>query len=145
MYKIYQIIFLVYLCSLIFEITDCLAKENISGCTFTVIDWIKFVNSVLFSNKKVLLCERKMHTDCGVSSTPSVVLYRGGDPLLGGTPCQGEGYPINGRSTSRLDLGRYRPSEPGQVPPFQYWIFRDGYPLPRLDGGTRRPGMGVPP
>ena len=36
-------------------------------------------------NKKVLLCERKRHTDRSVSSTPSVVLYRG-VPLPGGTP-----------------------------------------------------------
>ena len=43
------------------------------------------------SNKKVLLCERKRHTDRGVSSTPSVVpVPRGG----GGThPALDGGYP----------------------------------------------------
>ena len=40
-------------------------------------------------DKKVLLRERKRHTDRGVSSTPSVVLYRGSTPSLpGGTPIQ---------------------------------------------------------
>ena len=43
-----------------------------------------FVQHSTCSNKKILLRERKRHTD-RVSSTPSVALY-GGYPLLGGTP-----------------------------------------------------------
>ena len=55
-----------------------------------------------FYYKKVLLRERKRHTDRGVSSTSSVVLPGGGYPLpgvppcWGGPPCQGGpamGYP----------------------------------------------------
>ena len=58
------------------------------------------------SNKKVLLRERKRHTDHGISSTPSVVLYQGdGVPLERGVPP----YP-------RLD----------GAPPVQGWM---GYPL----------------
>ena len=53
-------------------------------------------------NKKVLLSERKRHTDRGVSSTPSVILYEvrypprpgltGGNPRWG-TPCLGTPWP----------------------------------------------------
>ena len=68
-------------------------------------------------NKKVLR-ERKRHTDRGVSSTPSVVLYWGG----GGYPCLGT------------------PIEPGWgTPPHQNWL---GYPPPWLGVSDL---AGVPP
>ena len=53
------------------------------------LDWInRFVNnSGHRQNKKVLLRERKRHTDRGASSTPSVVLYQG-TPYRGDTPIQ---------------------------------------------------------
>ena len=87
------------------------------------------VNSV---NKKVLLCERKRHTDCSISSTPSVTC-NGVPPwpgLMGGT--QG-GVP------------------PGQV---SWEYLRSGTPLARYDEGYLRwlgypppfgPGRGTPP
>ena len=58
------------------------------------------------TNKTVLLRERKRHTDRGVSSTPSALLYRGG------------GTPPPGYNTSVLTwLGGVTPSLPGGTPP----------------------------
>ena len=49
--------------------------------------WLHVVSyfTILFEfkmNKEVLLRQRKKHTDRGVSSTPSVVLYLGGGRVL---------------------------------------------------------------
>ena len=70
---------------------------------------------LLVQYKKVLLRERKRHTDCGVSSTPSV--------MWGGTP------PGRGTPAARSDGGYLRLGTP--------WL---GYPPPvdrYMDGQTR--------
>ena len=106
------------------------------------------VHSKKMINKKVLLRERKRHTDRGVSSTPSVVLYWGG------------GYPLAGGYPPGLDLARvpFLPSRsrqgvpprrgtpqqgvppgPGQGAPIQGWMGVPP-PCPRLDGGTPSAG-----
>ena len=107
---------------------------------------------------KVLLCEHKRHTDRGISSTPSVVLYLGGTPgwtwpgysillcldlgrvppldLAGVTPLVGQvGYP------SCLDLAGGYPTWPGWTwlgYPLQLDLAR--VPLPHQTG----PGWGTP-
>ena len=58
-------------------------------------------------DKKVLLRERKRHTDRGVSSTPSAVLYLGGGLPL---PCQG--VPHLGYPPSRPGWGVPHPGYP---------------------------------
>ena len=83
-----------------------------------------------FTNKTVLLRERKRHTDRGVSSTPSVVLYWGVPHLR---------YPPS-------DLAGGTPSLPGGtlpwVPPGWTWHGYPrvwtwpGYPLPGPGWGT---------
>ena len=72
--------------------------------------------------------ERKRHTDRGVSSIPSVVLYRGG----GGTPAGGE--PPAGGGT---------PSLPGGPQPDLMGGTRGGVP-PSRDGVPQADLMGVP-
>ena len=88
-------------------------------------------------NMKVLLRERKRHTERGASSTPSVVLYRG-YPCRGGTPPQvpsppsnlagGVPYPWSGVSHLRY---------PHQTPPprqgYSPWLDLTGVPPPHLD------------
>ena len=66
-------------------------------------------------NKKVLLRERKRHTDCGVSSTPSVVL-----PGEGGTP----GRHPPGWGTPNPDLAKGLPwvGPLAAVPPIPTWL-----------------------
>ena len=80
----------------------------------------------LFTNKKVLLCERKRHTDRSVSSIPSVILYEVGYPPV-------------------------RVPPPGQV---SWGVPKVGYPpswyppRPGLTGGYPRwgtPHWGTPP
>ena len=78
-------------------------------------------------NKKVLLCERKRHTDRGVSSTPYGALSGGGGvPTLAGggyLPWQGVTYPgwgtCPGQGVPTLAGGTY----PGQgiYPPPRIW------------------------
>ena len=98
----------------------------------------------LVFNKKVLLRERKRHTDRGVSSTPSVVLYWAVPPargvlLLGGTPpwvppsdlARGVPHPWQG-----VPHLRYPPLDLARVPPHQTWL---GYPLSGPGQGTPSP------
>ena len=113
---------------------------------------ITFVKSL--SHKKVLLRERKRHTDHGVSSTPSVVLYRGGGvtlcwgyPLAGGYPISARGVPHIGYPDLDLIKGGY-PNPARGIPPIWTW---PGGVTPSLSGGTLtlgipiRPGWGTPP
>ena len=118
-------------------------------------------------NKKVLLRERKRHTDRNVSSTPYAVLYRGylpwpegdGVPTLagGGVPTlargrgvptlAGEGYlpwPGRGRGTYLCWGGgeRYLPWLGGGVPTLARWVGTLGYPLPPSGPGR---GTALPP
>ena len=114
------------------------------------IDFSKFTPE---QEKKVLLRERKRHTDRSVSSTPSVILYRWGvppagrgcpismgipHPWPGGTPAGGtpsvawRGYPLfeHGWVTPHPGLDR-RGSTPSLA---------EGYPgVP-----PSRPGQGTP-
>ena len=71
-------------------------------------------------NKKVLLRERKRHTDLGISSTPSIVLYWGCTPsLVGGVP-----HPLAGGIS------------PWQEVPLRWtWL---GYPPPPRCGLTNK-------
>ena len=113
-------------------------------CSSTSISKIyKCKNVILWENKKVLLCERKRHTDRGVSSTPSVVLYwgstpAGGYPTLGNPPVRpGQGGPHLMYHCRTWPGGilhlRYPPVRPGPggtppwVPPGWTWL---GYPPP---------------
>ena len=84
-------------------------------------------------SKKVLLRERKRHTYRGVSSTPSVVLYRGG------IPCGGVPHPKWGGTPG------YSLSGPGRGTPHPR--LDGGMPHPRLDEGTHRgwTWLGYPP
>ena len=66
-------------------------------------------------NKKVLLRERKRHTDRGVSSTPSVILYEEGYPpprsgLTGGGEYPRWGTPV-----------RINPPQPGLTGGYPRW------------------------
>ena len=70
-----------------------------------------------YFSKKVLLCERKRHTDRGVSSTPSAVLSGGG-----GYPIPARGYPISGTPHPDLAGRGYHISGT----PIWTWL---GYPL----------------
>ena len=70
------------------------------------------------SNKNVLLCECKRHTDCSVSSTPSIT--------WGGVPPPGRGIP-----PARSDGGDTRG---GILPPWPG--LTGGYPPTRSNGGT---------
>ena len=78
-------------------------------------------------NKKVLLRERKRHTDRGVSSTPSVILYEVGYPPIRVPPQSG---PMGGYLRWGTPLARSEGGTQGGVPPA------------RSDGGTQG---GVPP
>ena len=87
---------------------------------------------------KVLLCERKRHTDRGVSGTPSVVLYWGvPHPWSGGTP----GCPLSGLKLESSPCRWYPCFHLVGVSP------RQGYP--HLDLATVHPpaglGQGNPP
>ena len=96
-------------------------------------------------HKKVLLRERKSHTDRGISSTPSVILYEVPPPpsvrvlppprpgLMGGT--RGGVPPRSGYSPARSKGGTQ-----GGVPP------RSGYPPARSKGDSQGevPPIGVP-
>ena len=102
-------------------------------------------------NKKVLLRERKRHTDRSVSSIPSVVLYQGGTPCWRGIPtaayqvfhvlsCTGGyplleggmlvhpngGYPLLGGTPSQVQMRKDTPGYPhldlARVPPIQGWM-----------------------
>ena len=93
-------------------------------------------------NKKVLLRERKRHTDRGISSTPSVVLYWGGGGG-GGLPLPGVPHPCWGYLTlgtppSDLAGGGYPTSDS----PHQTWL--GGVPHPCWGGGGY-PTSGTPP
>ena len=81
-------------------------------------------------NKKVLLRERKRHTDRCVSSTPSAVLSRKG------TPSPARGYPIPGWEEGVLPSWGTSPSWPGWGVPHPW---TGGYPCPDLG-----PVTGVP-
>ena len=85
-------------------------------------------NSISKINKKVLLRERKRHTDCSVSSTPSVT-------WVGVPPPPQQGYP-----PARSDRGYLRwGTPPGQV----WWGYlRWGIPS---RGTPPEPGWGTPP
>ena len=88
-------------------------------------------------NKKVLLRERKRHTDRGVSSTPSVVLYQGWRvriPTGGGGCSSAGGFPI------WTWLG-YPPSKAGWGTPSS----RDGCPPSRGTPCEGVPLAGLPP
>ena len=102
-------------------------------------------------NKKVLLREHKRHTDCGVSSTPSVVLYRGGTPSLLGVPQPGltgrgtwSGVPTGrGTSTPRSDWGGTQ----GGIPPPLGWTwpgYPSGWTWPGYPSPLAGPGWGTP-
>ena len=103
----------------------------------------------LFSNEKVLLRERKRHTDRRVASTRYAVLVGGG----GGVPTLGGGVPTLGRGVPTLG-GGYLPwggTYPGWGVPtlgggYLPWV--GGY-LPWVGGylpwlGGTYPGRGVP-
>ena len=77
-----------------------------------------------FNDKRVLLRERKRHTNRGVSSTPSVVLYGGGGTSAGGGTlghppiwtCRSTPPARWDTPTPRLDLSEIPPAWPGGVP-----------------------------
>ena len=109
----------------------------------------------LSMNMEVLLRERKRHTDCGVSSTLSVVLYWGvplpvgpgwGTPPppldLAGVPPWSDlaGVPP---ASIRPGWGNPPPSGPGRGTPIWTWL---GYPLQLDLTGVPPPGqVGYPP
>ena len=129
----------------------------VSGCVFTATTYWN-IESNNNGNKKVLLRERKRHTDRGVSSTPSVVLYEVGYPPVGVPPPAKSdrgvpevGYPPSGYPLARSGGGYLRWGTPCQgtpparwgTPPSQVWwgVPKVGYPPPQLAG----PGRGTPP
>ena len=94
-------------------------------------------------HKKVLLCERKRHTDCGVSSTPSV--SRSGVP-----PPPGDTPPPTRSDGVGLPKVGYTPPSRGKPPGQIRWggVPEVGYPLgwtwlgyPPTPAG---PGWGTP-
>ena len=114
-------------------------------------DLLKVTKKVIeiLRNKKVLLRERKRHTDRGVSSTPSVT--RGGVPPRPGptgrgyprwgTPCQGTpparsdgGYLRWGTPLARSDRGGGTGTSGGVPPPG--WLHLAGVPPPPLQVWT---------
>ena len=123
--NLYKIMFYVDMFSNIPAILVCLQK--------TIKTWKQTIN------KRALLRERKRHTDRGVSSTPSVVLYWG-VPLLGGYPTLGTPVDLTGVPPIRPGQGG-TPSLLGEVPHL-------GYPPSDLAGGTPSllgyPTLGTP-
>ena len=102
----------------------------------------------LFHNKKVLLRERKRHTDRRLSSTPSVNRSgvppppSGYPPQSGYPPCRGTPHPglLGGYPHQGTPPSGYPPSE---YPPIQVW--QGG--TPQSDGGIPGvlPRWGTPP
>ena len=95
---------------------------------------------VYMKNKKVLLCERKRHTDCRLSSTPSV--NQSGVPPIRvsplGYPHVGvpphRAYPPQGTPLAGPGSGTPPPAEPGSgTPPHWTWL---GYPPSSRCGQT---------
>ena len=84
-------------------------------------------------NKKVLLRERKRHTDRRVASTPSVVLTGWGYPIPGPDRGRGVPYPWMGGYPHLWTGGQGWMG----VPPVQGWM---GVPPP-----PSGPGRGTPP
>ena len=107
---------------------------------------IKRCKHNIFSNKKVLLRERKRHTARRVLSTPSVVLTGYPPPHPGrGVPYMGTppaGYPQPGYPSPRLDLAGYPPAGPGRVPP-PGWTWQ-GTPPPPAGPGRVPPQVSAP-
>ena len=87
--------------------------------------------NVLF-NKKVLLRERKRHTDRGISSTPSAVLSLGGTPSqVPLCPYLAWGVPIPGQGSIPSLVGEY----PIRVPLILTWSGVGYHPSPPPSGG----------
>ena len=127
------------------NIKKCLRFCN--HCVSLRFTWPCQKYQIYFQNKKVFLCERKRHTDRGVSSTPSV--NRSGVPPLSGTPParSDRGYLRLGTPVryphSQVRRGHPRLSSPHSGTPSQV-----GYHLARSDRGVpnlRYPLLGTPP
>ena len=101
------------------------------------------IEYIIFSNKKVLLRERKRHTARRVASNPYVVLT--GYPPSQGTP-PWPGYPP-GQGTPPPGYPPSQGTPPARVPP---WLDLAGYPPPWLPHGilgnvAKHYGIWVPP
>ena len=109
-------------------------------------------------NKKVLLHEHWRHTDRGVSSTPSVILYEVGPPRQGTPQARSNGrYPPAGVPPNQVwQRGYLRWGTPIGVPPWPCLMGRylrwgtpqQGYPPPAGPGWVPLPCLdlaGVPP
>ena len=117
-------------------------------CCYISESYLRFyfiIMIAVINYKTVLPRERKRHTDRGISSTPSAVLYRGGGrypiPTKGGYPTLGTPPSWPGQRIPHPCQG----STPPQVPPIgPGW----GTPLVRPNWGTPPPiwtWSGYPP